>query len=636
MADKGIIARLRADVSDYVSKMAVAREAFNKRMAVIRAGHAEELRLARAALREKETLAAQGAKIDIEAARRTFQERVKFASAATAAEIKEAKRTMTARTQANGSAAETSSRFAMLASQFTLAGAASQKSNGGIGRLNDALITMTRTATGVPPVVGKLTDVLGSFMIGVGPMVPILAGITGIAVGFAKITEASREARKATADLLERLQALAKSQQDPIVQMSEDALAAAVQVEKAAKKLAAVSTPKTITTEDNRGNRSTRTIMPNVKDMQEAHAHLDTWRAAYQAALAGIGDIAEASFQKIKPLAATTSGFADEAERAAKAWQRVREEVDKTAYKITVPDIAGRAQDQWFRVEDREKKARGWDQPMPVPAGPVATAPGGLFGAAMGSIKGMLKPKDILNNALGGLASGGISFAIGAVTNHAGEALGKLSESIFGMSEASKEAAAQMRMSINSIRAEIAAWSGDETAARFFRMQSDFIDRLKSAGLYSPDAGLEKATTAEELKAAFEAWVKRMLANPREVIAGGFADAFKNVPDLMKWLEGAIENLGKTITTVNDALRNMPAGWKVNLAAFNATSVGPTGAPSGPIGSPGDRRYGNVTFVIENVNASSPEDFLSKVEIAAVRKIRSGGRLRWELGRGAP
>lgn len=85
-------------------------------------------------------------------------------------------------------------------------GKTATRSTGGLGRLNDAFVTMTRQATGMPPIMGRLTDVLGTFAIGVGPMIPILAGIAAIAAGFAHITREARETSKAAKEAGERIQ----------------------------------------------------------------------------------------------------------------------------------------------------------------------------------------------------------------------------------------------------------------------------------------------------------------------------------------------------------------------------------------------------------------------------------------------
>ncbi|MGB0878678.1 MAG: hypothetical protein ACPGXI_16705 [Mycobacterium sp.] len=81
--------------------------------------------------------------------------------------------------------------------QIKNVGAEGRKAGLGLGRLNDAFVTVARQATGTSPVVGKLADTIGTFAIGTAYMVPVLAGIAAIGFAWQKITEDAREARKA-------------------------------------------------------------------------------------------------------------------------------------------------------------------------------------------------------------------------------------------------------------------------------------------------------------------------------------------------------------------------------------------------------------------------------------------------------
>ncbi|MGB0890168.1 MAG: hypothetical protein ACPGWS_07785, partial [Solirubrobacterales bacterium] len=67
----------------------------------------------------------------------------------------------------------------------------------GLGRLNDAFVTVARQATGTSPVVGKLVDTIGTFAIGTAYMVPVLAGLAAIGFAWQKITEDARKAKEA-------------------------------------------------------------------------------------------------------------------------------------------------------------------------------------------------------------------------------------------------------------------------------------------------------------------------------------------------------------------------------------------------------------------------------------------------------
>jgi len=86
--------------------------------------------------------------------------------------------------------------FTDIAGQFKNVDETSRRAGLGLGRLNNAMVTVARQAAGTDPIVGRLVDTVGTFAIGVGPMIPILAGLTAIAVGYRKITEDAREARR--------------------------------------------------------------------------------------------------------------------------------------------------------------------------------------------------------------------------------------------------------------------------------------------------------------------------------------------------------------------------------------------------------------------------------------------------------
>lgn len=71
-----------------------------------------------------------------------------------------------------------------------------RRAHGGVGRLNNALITMARRATGTNVVVSQLVDVIGTFAIGTARMVPILAGLAAIGFAWQRATRDAREARE--------------------------------------------------------------------------------------------------------------------------------------------------------------------------------------------------------------------------------------------------------------------------------------------------------------------------------------------------------------------------------------------------------------------------------------------------------
>ena len=91
-------------------------------------------------------------------------------------------------------------------------GTATRRTTGGIGRLNNALITMTRRMFGANAAAGQLVDVLGTFAIGLGRMTAILAGLAAIGFAWQRITRESRAAKAELKDNLEFLDKLRESQ----------------------------------------------------------------------------------------------------------------------------------------------------------------------------------------------------------------------------------------------------------------------------------------------------------------------------------------------------------------------------------------------------------------------------------------
>ncbi len=95
--------------------------------------------------------------------------------------------------------------FNTLAGSIKNVGDAGRSSSVGMHRLNNSLVVLARQATGTHPIVGQLTDVVGTFAIGTAAMVPVLAGIAAIATGLSAITRESREAKRELGEARDRL-----------------------------------------------------------------------------------------------------------------------------------------------------------------------------------------------------------------------------------------------------------------------------------------------------------------------------------------------------------------------------------------------------------------------------------------------
>lgn len=85
-----------------------------------------------------------------------------------------------------------------------------RKSTGGVGRLNNAFVTLTQQMAGANPVVGRIVDALGTFAIGSAAMVGVLAGLTAVAAVVSRMTRGWREARKEMEQARDRLKEIAR------------------------------------------------------------------------------------------------------------------------------------------------------------------------------------------------------------------------------------------------------------------------------------------------------------------------------------------------------------------------------------------------------------------------------------------
>lgn len=103
--------------------------------------------------------------------------------------------------------------FAKIAGSLQEIDGASRKSAVGLGRLNNAMVTVARQAAGAHPVVGQLVDVVGTFALGTGVMVGVLAGMAALAAGWNRLTKDSREAREEAERMITRLRQLAEAQE---------------------------------------------------------------------------------------------------------------------------------------------------------------------------------------------------------------------------------------------------------------------------------------------------------------------------------------------------------------------------------------------------------------------------------------
>lgn len=105
-------------------------------------------------------------------------------------------------------------------------GAEGRRAGLGLGRLNDAFVTVARQATGTDPVVGKLVDTVGTFAIGTAYMVPVLAGLAAIGFAWQEITRDARTAREEQDEAIRSALEAARIRELGVAGTPADALAA--------------------------------------------------------------------------------------------------------------------------------------------------------------------------------------------------------------------------------------------------------------------------------------------------------------------------------------------------------------------------------------------------------------------------
>lgn len=128
---------------------------------------------------------------DVALAQRDFQQG-KIALTDYTAAVRMARQEMNALQVRSGGASAISAAERELAALDTTV----TRSHGGIGRLNNALFTMTRQATGISPVFSQAADAVGTFALGVTQMTAVIATITAVAVAYEHFTAATKAARE--------------------------------------------------------------------------------------------------------------------------------------------------------------------------------------------------------------------------------------------------------------------------------------------------------------------------------------------------------------------------------------------------------------------------------------------------------
>lgn len=215
--------RERLELAEYTAKR--ESEIRQQRLAEEAAAAAQSLQIARNSLLEQVRLAESALEFDDAALREAvFRGLVSPKEAQEAAKINaEAYNAAILAALDQGRAAEAAGipvfkgqegekAFAAVAGSLRELDDESRRSVVGLGRLNNAMVTVARQAAGAHPVVGQLVDVVGTFALGTGVMVGVLAGLTALAYGYKALTKESREAKEEAEKLADRIAEIARIQ----------------------------------------------------------------------------------------------------------------------------------------------------------------------------------------------------------------------------------------------------------------------------------------------------------------------------------------------------------------------------------------------------------------------------------------
>lgn len=82
------------------------------------------------------------------------------------------------------------------------------RSHAGLGKLRQELLTVTRAATGLHPVLGQVGGMLGEMALGGPLLIGVLGGITALSFGWSKLTEDSRKFKEETKAAIAELEKL--------------------------------------------------------------------------------------------------------------------------------------------------------------------------------------------------------------------------------------------------------------------------------------------------------------------------------------------------------------------------------------------------------------------------------------------
>lgn len=511
-------------------------------------------------------------------------------------------------------------------------GRASSNSTAQVNKMREAMLALTTQMSGANPIVGRLSGALAGFAISAGPMIAILAGLSAVAFGYKKITEEARETKKAVEDSIKALADLTKQKQAPqLDQIKAISDHAGRLREQLSAVRGGISQRETLGID----NEKLRDLRSQEQYLANALDRADRKISELQLEVGGI------VVDRIEAIADSTE---TSAKKAADAWRKAFAEMEASAAQRVAftPDLdpafvpshrkalgfadmnrsgmthrpetvkeagermgfnmdflgtsAGQAADALAALPETMKKL-ALDTPPKYVSG---STPGGIDRLA-GNLKSMLDPRTILSGVATGFVSTGINVAVSA--------LSRLATSVLDLGNAAGQAALKHRAAIQSLSDALVMVSGSATERAFIGIRN----RVSQLG----GVDLSHTQNQQQMIAALTALRDAWTHDPK---------TWERLNSALALAQAEFDALSKTVGGLNDSMRNIPAGFKINLATFNATDVSGAGGNSGGYGL---WNYKPKPVVVHIV--AEPEGVFRVVEGQAVRKIRSGGTLAWEV-----
>lgn len=442
-----------------------------------------------------------------------------------------------------------------------------------VNKLGNAFGNVAGAMLGIPPVAGRVVDVLGDFFVGGAVTAALLGGLAIAGAAWRNLTsdmKDSEEQAKNTLDELLKLGREARNQEEGKLRVQR------VQAEIAKGDLGI--SIRRLQQAQEEGVFSPERAR-RIAELQAQQAQLQNVIDRTTDALKGLADKASGSVGELN------DQLADLNIKATFATEAVEKMVDEavfgvqkggTGLRTLEPALAGGGRvpmDQFipFRRITSDNLGRGGG------ATDNSIKEFGLGSELRAKLEELFDARTILSTAAGGLLTGGTSMLFGAITDKLVTKLG----SVFGASVEKLEKALQQNtlalrlVSSDVLKARLGeAGLTDEGQA----IAKAISATLQNVGLGGPNKILSLFAELEKVGIDTETFKKvaQQLGINLDVVN---VEVLQQFLDQLTRAGAGLDDLSDAADSVTEALRNVPSGFKVALARFNAT-VPAAGTPA--------------------------------------------------------